>query len=226
MATHDFYKNLAELSISKDINECIKEWKVIYNGTSDSNSDEENRCICNRVIKNYYILINIFNNNYIKIGFGCIKKLNDDNNNKIDTKSTSIKKNIIQLFEEGYYIKIENLNEYAEDILIDYISSKDDKIRYIRDIIDSYKDNRYVYNKIVEILLDAISLIDNKIKYMHDIIDIYKDNTYLYNKIVQILIDYTWKAKIFNIENNIDYYKHNTALYNKIEYILNRKKKI
>ena len=75
------------------------------------------------------------------MGFVCIKKLNDENTNKIDTTSKSIKSNIIKLFEKGYYSEIQDLDKYAEDILIEYISSKDDIITYLNHIIDNYKNN-------------------------------------------------------------------------------------
>ena len=226
MAKYNFCENLAGLSISKDSDVCIKEWTVVYKGTTDNNSDEENRCICNRVVKNYFVLINNVNNNHIKMGSGCIKKLNDNNNNKIDTNPKSIKKNIIKLFEIGYYSQIENLNEYTEDILIDYLSSKDDKIRYIHGIIDIYKDNKNLYNKIEQILMDSIALIDKKFKYMRDIIDIYKDKKNLYKKIETILIKHTReKTTIREIEYYIHIYEDNTDLHNKIKNILDFKKK-
>ena len=138
MSTYDFCENLTNLSISNDIDECIKEWIVEHKGITDSNSNEENRCICNRVIKHYFIIRNINNYNFIKMGSGCLTKLNKNKNNKIDTNSKNIKTNIIKLFEKGCYIKIENINKYAENILIDYLWSKEAKITYIQNIIDIY----------------------------------------------------------------------------------------
>ena len=61
----DFNKNLIALSISDDINECLKEWMIVGKGTTHSNNDEENRCICNRLITQYYILRNNFNYNHL-----------------------------------------------------------------------------------------------------------------------------------------------------------------
>jgi hypothetical protein len=201
--TYDFNKNLIELSISSDINECLKEWIIVGKGTTDSYNDEENRCVCNRLIKQYYILRNNFNYNHIKMGFGCIKKLNDENTNKIDTRSKSIKNNLIKLFEKGYYIEIEDLDKYAEDILIEYISSKDDIITYIHHIIDNYKNNIYLYKKIEKILIDHLWLKQSTIKFIENIIDIYKDKPHLYSKIEYILSrkkNYRDTCKIKEIE--------------------------
>jgi hypothetical protein len=214
MSEYSFWENLSGLSVSNDKDECLKEWNVIYKskkGSTDKNSGEELRCICGREINNFCIIINKFNNKHIKMGCECVKKLHGNNiNNKIDTTTKSIKKNIIELFEKGgYYSQIENLDKYAEDIFIEYIMSKEDKIYYIHDIIDKYKENQYLYNIIEQILMHSIQLIKKKrkIEYMSDIINTYKDKKDLYKKIEKIFIDDIWKTPDHTIKR---YYSLNS----------------
>jgi hypothetical protein len=66
-------------------------------------------------------------------------------------------------FEEGYYINIKknDKDKYKEEILLDYLKYKNNI--YIKDFIDIYKDNLYLYNKIKIILDKKLNAIE-KIK--------------------------------------------------------------
>ena len=140
---YNFINNLKKLSLSQNDNEFIKEWLIVYEGKSTN--DYEQRCICNRKIKNYYLAKNINNFNYVKMGDGCKKKI--DENFEIDTRENTRKRNIIKFFNLGIYIEIDDLNIYVRDVIYEYIN-KINSLNDIEELIIKFKNNNSILAKL------------------------------------------------------------------------------
>lgn len=147
-----FTHNLLQLSESKDPNDHLKEWFVVAIGENKDPSKEEIRCICNKNIKHYYIVRNVCNMNNVKMGSGCINKLNQNAKHKIKHDLDQMKKNVIKLFDDNHYVQITNLDEYAKRILIEHVKKQD--IFYVIKCVFMYKNNQSIYDELVGVYDD------------------------------------------------------------------------
>ena len=75
---YDFKRNLLALSQSGDIDEAMKEWRIVVD-TKQSFRVEEERvsCICNKLIKNVFYICNFKTHKCAYAGSSCVHKFHD-----------------------------------------------------------------------------------------------------------------------------------------------------
>ena len=160
-----FFKNIIELSNDKDEKTCLNEWviislKEINYEYGKKTPNKEIRCICSHNIKYFYYVINIKNNNIVKVGVVCFFKFCDKDKLKEKTNELIIRNNIIFYFDNGGFIKITDLSEYTKNVIIEYLTTR--HISIVKNALIVYKDN--------EILIPIIQKIyDLKLKKEEEI---------------------------------------------------------
>ena len=113
---YNFKHNLIALSESKDIDTALNEWNMI-------NKQPETRthsvCICQKVIKHVHYLYNVKTHKFAFVGTACVKKFNHEFKT---VKSKTFRKVIMNLFGDGIYERIDDLDLYSEEVKAKVIS--------------------------------------------------------------------------------------------------------
>jgi hypothetical protein len=122
---YNFKAHIVNLSHSDNFDNALKEWiqmpetyNKLHKGTC--------KCICQRIIKNFYYIYNKKTFKYINVGTGCYNKFNFTISN---TEMPHFLKDIIIKYAKGEYENIDDLEDYSTNI----------KLRIEKELTDMYK---------------------------------------------------------------------------------------
>jgi hypothetical protein len=135
--SYNFEENIKKLSYSNNIDDIPHEWLFLGDNSG------EDRCICNRSIKNCYYFYNIITKKFITAGSSCQKKL------KLSIKKPIDIETIID-FEKGDYKEIKDFvaySNYTKTRIIRLFNNKLDKFKQFKTLFnfdDLDKLNKYI----------------------------------------------------------------------------------
>lgn len=140
------FSNILKLSVEQDYASLHKEWECV-----DYRSGSNTQCICSRLIKHAYYYLNRINGNTIRVGSGCVKKLELPKKGE-GRQSNPILLRFIQQWR-GVYTNINDLLKYSEESRTDIldiieetvknvpISKKEELLVQVREMRDIFHKN-------------------------------------------------------------------------------------
>lgn len=140
------FSNILDLSVTKDLTSLPEEWECV-----DYRSESSTQCICSRWIKHAYYYLNRINGNTIRVGSGCVKKLELPKKGE-GRHSNPILLRFIQQWR-GEYTNINDLLKYSEESRNDIldiieetiknvpISKKEELLVQVREMHDIFHKN-------------------------------------------------------------------------------------
>ena len=129
--------------------EVIKPWVI----DDEAKSGISKKCICGRIIKNYYELINIDNGEVVNLGTSCSKIFQGIDNKSINKDKIKVN------FSEGYFINNMDIQCYVLDCIKSYLEKL--SLEELLEYREMYKEHTQ--------LIDFIDVLkDKKIKEQTD----------------------------------------------------------
>lgn len=116
-------ENLQVLSENKHAtnSELADEWIFKDKGIRDS-GDKENRCVCSRPIKSWWMFVNCINGHHAKLGSGCKGYLLHECKKFGEEKVRNA--TLTKLFVNSQYEIIDDLYQYTQCVMLDYYKNR------------------------------------------------------------------------------------------------------
>lgn len=139
------FSNILELSVTNDMGSLHEEWECV-----DYRSESSTQCICSRWIKHAYYYLNRINGNTIRVGSGCVKKL------ELPKKGEGRQSNqfILRFIQQwrGEYTNINDLLKYSEQSRNDILDIIEETIKYVpiskmEEFLDQVHEMRDIFHK-------------------------------------------------------------------------------
>jgi hypothetical protein len=139
------FSNILELSVTNDMGSLHEEWECV-----NYRSESSTQCICSRWIKHAYYYLNRINGNTIRVGSGCVKKL------ELPKKGEGRQSNqfILRFIQQwrGEYTNINDLLKYSEQSRNDILDIIEETIKYVpisklEEFLDQVHEMRDIFHK-------------------------------------------------------------------------------